>query len=347
MQEQAVRIVESVIEITQSRDRELIGCSLGRTILEMLPCREVTLYHLHQRREPVVLVLGIHVDSSGEIALPGRGAGTFPPISAALSDGIIRAMISEAAVEVPTAAGGASHVIYPLFRGRDTLSGFCVLRRDAVVENERSLVCGMLKIYENFLALLDESQSDKLTGLLNRHTFDDQIMKIIANPVSRPSRIQLRPGEVPRKPADETFTYWLALVDIDHFKAVNDTHGHIAGDDVLIRLARIMRSQFRSDDLVFRYGGEEFIVVIRAKERRDAVTALERFRRNVESQEFPKVGRMTVSIGFTQISRYQAPAAFLDAADKALYHSKANGRNRTSCHEELVASGVLPADRRR
>ncbi len=345
MQDQAVRIVESVIEITQSRDRELIGSSLGRTILELLPCREVTLYHLQRRKEPVELMMEIHIDASGEVVVPGNGTGVFPTISAELSDAIIRCMNGGDTVEVSSDGGAGSHVIYPLYLGRETLTGFCVLLRDARVEGERNLVCGMLKIYENFLSLLGESQSDRLTGLLNRQTFDDQIMKIIANPVNRPSAIQLRPGELPRRLPDDTFTHWLAIVDIDHFKPVNDIHGHIAGDDVLVRLATIMKSQFRASDLVFRYGGEEFIVVLRAQARKDTMAALERFRHAVESHDFPKIGRMTVSAGVTQISRYQAPAAFLDAADRALYYSKAHGRNQTSCYEELVESGNFVVNR--
>jgi diguanylate cyclase (GGDEF)-like protein len=343
VQEQAVRIVESVIEITQSRDRLLIGSSLGRTIFEMLPCREITMYHLLQRRDPVELALSIHVDATGEVFTSETGSSSFPTLTAELSDGIIRCLNEERLVEVPGGGetGIGDFVVYPFFSRRDALGGFLVLRRDRRSEDEEAVVTGLLKIHENFVALLDESQSDRLTGLLNRQTFEDRIMKIIANPFSRPATIRLEPGQVPRRPADETFSYWLALLDIDHFKSVNDTHGHVRGDDVLIALSWIMRKHFRSDDLVFRYGGEEFIVILRAPGRNDTEIALERFRRVIERHEFPVVGRLTVSVGYTQISRYQPPASFLECADRALYHAKRNGRNRICCYESLVGEGEI------
>ena len=338
MKDRVVLIVENVIEITRYRDRDLIVNSLGRTIFEMVPSREVAFYHLRTKRDPVELTLGVRIDSSGDMVAGVIGSTS---LSAEVSEGIIESIATGSIVEAAALNGETTHTIFPVFRRQEDLVGFLVLRRDDAIGNHKGLVLGLLKIYDNYLSLLDESQSDQLTGLLNRQTFDDRILKIIANPLSKPSCVQLRKGKTPRRVPDETFVYWLSILDIDHFKKVNDLFGHLAGDQVLILLARMLTSLFRSDDLVFRYGGEEFIVLLRAPAREDALKALERFRTAVEGFDFPEVGRVTVSIGYTRISRYQAPAIFLGHADQALYYSKEHGRNRTSNYEELIGSGAL------
>ena len=341
MKDRVVLIVENVIEITRYRDRDLIVNSLGRTIFEMIPSREVAFYHLRAKRDPVELGLGVRIDSSGDMVTTMIGSTS---LSAELSDGIIESIGTGSIVEAASLNGETPHTIFPVFRRKEHLAGFLVLRHEGALGDHKGLVLGMLKVYDNYLSLLDESQSDPLTGLLNRQTFDDQILKIIANPLSKPSYVQLRKGENSRRVPDETFVYWLSILDIDRFKKINDLFGHLAGDQVLVLLARLITSQFRSDDLVFRYGGEEFIVLLRAPAREDALKALERFRTVVEGTTFTGVGQVTVSIGYTVISCYQAPAFFLGHADRALYYSKEHGRNRTSNYEELIGSGALKED---
>src|SRR3546814_19890916 len=83
--------------------------------------------------------------------------------------------------------------------------------------------------------------------------------------------------------------YWLAVADIDHFKRINDTLGHLYGDEVLLLLAQVMKRSFRHDDLLFRFGGEEFVIVISAPDRGSANIAFDKFRRNVETFTFPQV----------------------------------------------------------
>ena len=82
--------------------------------------------------------------------------------------------------------------------------------------------------------------------------------------------------------------YWLGVVDIDHFKRVNDGFGHLIGDEVLVLVARIMRQSFRHYDRLYRFGGEEFVVLLRGGDEEDAKAAFERFRTNVESYLFPR-----------------------------------------------------------
>jgi len=133
------------------------------------------------------------------------------------------------------------------------------------------------------------------------------------------------------------------VVDIDHFKQVNDQYGHLYGDEVLILMANILRASFRSHDRVFRFGGEEFVILLRSTTYVDACKIFDRFRQHVEEYDFPQVGKVTVSLGFVGIS-HETPVVILGHADQALYHAKKNGRNRVCFYDDLVTSGVLSSE---
>jgi diguanylate cyclase (GGDEF)-like protein len=194
-------------------------------------------------------------------------------------------------------------------------------------------------IYQNQLSILNESECDRLTGLLNRKTFDDKIAKILL--ANRDSSDRKMPVEHRRMLRPKKGTNWLAMLDIDHFKRINDTFGHLYGDEVLLLLSRLMKKSFRNADLLFRYGGEEFIVVLPSLEVQDVWVTLERFRKAVESFPFPQVGKVTVSIGFVDMGSQYVPATVVGHADQALYYAKRNGRNRICSYEDLIAAGEL------
>ena len=133
------------------------------------------------------------------------------------------------------------------------------------------------------------------------------------------------------------------MVDIDFFKSVNDNYGHLIGDEVLLLLSRLMRSTLRFHDQLYRFGGEEFVVLIPCDTESNAATALERLRQNAESYAFPQVGRLTVSIGFDMILPNDSPTSALERADRAVYHAKAHGRNQVCSYRDLLAQGHLAA----
>ncbi len=196
-----------------------------------------------------------------------------------------------------------------------------------------------LKTYANLLRLIDEKDRDRLTGLLNRQTFENTISKLCT--VSKQESLKSRGCEG---------SSWIAILDIDHFKNVNDTFGHIIGDEVLILFSRLMAASFRYSDIVFRFGGEEFTVILTGCDRQGAEESLERFRKTVENYLFPQVGQITVSIGFELLDDSLPPTMKLENADQALYHAKQNGRNKvvafsdienTDDHEEHLGSVEL------
>ena len=145
-------------------------------------------------------------------------------------------------------------------------------------------------------------------------------------------------GASPAEPVQQ----WLAVVDIDHFKQVNDRFGHLYGDEVLILLANILRTSFRSHDRVFRFGGEEFVVLLRSTTLATAHRVFNRFRLAVQEYAFPQVGNVTVSLGFVSTTR-GSPVEILGQADQALYYAKEHGRNQVCFYDDLIASGQLAA----
>jgi diguanylate cyclase (GGDEF)-like protein len=166
--------------------------------------------------------------------------------------------------------------------------------------------------------------TDSLTGVYNRRTF-----KELAEPLL--SRARRTRGPVS-----------LLLLDLDHFKRVNDTHGHLAGDDVLEGFARLARTCLRKEDLLARYGGEEFVVLLPGAAETAALALAERIREEVANTPL-RAGEnevhITVSIGLAGESGEQLPSleGLLGRADQALYGAKAQGRN---C---VVTSAPQPA----
>jgi len=189
-----------------------------------------------------------------------------------------------------------------------------VIIRGHLQESEYRIIANLFQVYQRLVELLDSKERDNLTHLHNRQTMDlilDQVFDFYQG----------------RDLASEDKFSWVAILDIDHFKEVNDTFGHLYGDEVLIIFSRIMEKTFRHTDFIFRYGGEEFLVIINRVTREGAHLALERFRKAVEDYEF-SFGKITVSIGYTFVNPKVNQRNLLEFADSALYTAKSTGRNR-------------------
>lgn len=184
----------------------------------------------------------------------------------------------------------------------------------------------MLAAYNYLNHMLYSAEIDPLTGLMNRLAFERLLNQAT-------------------KSSDSLVTHdaatFFVLVDVDFFKKINDSFGHLYGDEVLILLARMMSESFRSMDWLFRYGGEEFAIVLHDVSYEDALHALERFRVKVESTPFPQVEQVTVSIGFSRMVQSEPVSSLIDRADNALYFAKNHGRNQVQNYDNLVAQGLI------
>jgi len=189
---------------------------------------------------------------------------------------------------------------------------------------------GMIKIHANYAKLLFDSERDTLTGLYNRKKMEQKMSELLSARISGFNREQ-----------DKGKADYMAVFDIDHFKRVNDNHGHLIGDEVLLIFSGLVRNALRDADWVFRYGGEEFVALIKGVSPEVISVILERIRAKVQNHPFPQVGQVTVSVGYTPIIDQVLPPHVFEEADKALYYAKEHGRNQVCDYRELVASGEL------
>lgn len=199
-----------------------------------------------------------------------------------------------------------------------------VLVKGSLNKEDSEQLAGLFKVYERLVILLDSKERDNLTHLHNRQTMD-----LILNQVFE--YYQTSGAECEDKRS------WVALLDIDHFKSVNDNFGHLYGDEVLILFSGLMEKTFRHTDFLFRYGGEEFLVIINRVSKEGVEQALERFRKEVESFKFA-FGKVTVSIGYTFVNPNVDQRSLLEYADAALYTAKSNGRNRIEYEDQKKSS---------
>lgn len=233
-------------------------------------------------------------------------------------------------------SGGPSITVFPLASNAATVAVLEISTGEPLSEDSQRLVTGVLRLYLNFQNLLDYGERDALTELLNRKTFDGAFLKAT---IEQQLAVENTQGD--RRDATGAGSYWLVMIDIDHFKRVNDNYGHLIGDEVLLLLARLMRAHFRFHDQLYRFGGEEFVVLMRCNGEAEAAGVLERLRGTTERHIFPQVGTITISIGFTEIKTGDTPSGAFERADKAVYHAKAHGRNQVCSHAALIASGAL------
>jgi diguanylate cyclase (GGDEF)-like protein len=154
------------------------------------------------------------------------------------------------------------------------------------------------------------SVTDRLTGLFNRRKLDE----VLDEELIRCRRYNVE--------------FAVIIMDIDHFKHVNDSHGHQAGDAVLQQMAQILRDGTRDADALARFGGEEFVIVCRHSSLDGAVETADRVREAIAAHEFPDVGRLTSSFGVAACCEGDSAKSLLERADSALYRAKAAGRNR-------------------
>lgn len=332
-------LIKHLVGITGHRDHSLLDVSVVGALYDLVGAVQVRALEIFRFREewyvrPRVWVQDGQVVASEETFGTDHGGeliSDFRALSACISEHINSAE--------ETTAEGDFMLWLPVWLDGKVSSCLQITNSTPYSTHTRDVIEGILGVYRNYQSLLDYSERDSLTGLLNRKTFDEKFSKMVAGGI--PEEPQLDKVGSERRQRADIQEQWLAVVDIDHFKRVNDQFGHLYGDEVLILVANLLRDSFRAQDRVFRFGGEEFVILLRSTTREDAWKIFDRFRANVEKHEFPQVGQVTVSLGFAAINQSETPVVILGHADQALYYAKANGRNRVSNYEELVASGSL------
>jgi len=190
----------------------------------------------------------------------------------------------------------------------------------------RARIRSALRVQQLMQMLAQKAQIDGLTGLWNRAHFDDRLAEEVAGHV--------RTGR----------PFTLVLCDLDHFKSLNDTHGHPAGDAVLEKFSLILTKTLRRSDIACRYGGEEFGLILRETDAEQARPLIERVRETLAETHWPKhpERQITASFGVCDgpASKSAEPAAWLETVDKALYEAKRLGRNRLYIFGDPIPDGA-------
>lgn len=162
----------------------------------------------------------------------------------------------------------------------------------------------------NYEKLQNLAVTDNLTGLYNRTKLDE----VLNYELDRSKRFN--------------YCFSFLLIDIDHFKIVNDTYGHQVGDDFLIEFTTLINNNSRSTDYFFRWGGEEFVVICPEVDKENILIHAEKLRQKIESHKFQSIGNKTVSIGVTLSRSDDSIDSLVKRADEALYKAKNSGRNK-------------------
>ena len=332
-------ILQNLVEMTGHRDHlrlEVSVLTTLQTLAGMVQVRSLEIFYqgdqLYYRPRTWLNASGQWVNANVEASSDSqrRPVTELPALDACLKTG------TETAT---TQLSKGRHALWlPVWMNDKVNTCLEVIQSRPFSAQKIDTVKHVFQVFRNYQSLLDYSERDALTGLLNRKTFDEQFSREAAPDPSRPVAQELSVDS--EESSEGPQRQWLAVIDIDHFKQVNDRFGHLYGDEVLILLANILRSSFRSHDRIFRFGGEEFVVLLRSTSLARAHKVFNRFRKNVEDHYFPQVGQVTVSVGFVD-AETGSPVETLGRADQALYFAKENGRNQVRYYEDLVAAGLL------
>ena len=330
--------IDQIAGLTDARDRDALEYTLASVMFGLTGANSLSMWRVAPRDDGPELRCCVSLGSEHCAKCEGpqcslRGGGVKPlqaePALAACykTKRHLRARLD---------ACGLYRDVFPVANGHGVVRLVEILRAAPMCEDEERLVFGLLRIYRNHLGILDYGDCDDLTGLFNRRTFDDKFRAL----VSPKQGLRRTAPSKPRRAGDETRGAHLAMIDLDFFKRVNDRFGHPYGDEALVLLARLLSEGFRDTDRLFRFGGDEFLVLLPGADSTAAAAALERFRVSVENFDFPRAGRLTVSIGYTAARKSDSGADAIARADQALYAAKAQGRNRVCCFEALADGAV-------
>jgi diguanylate cyclase (GGDEF)-like protein len=316
--------IEALVDLTGRHNKQALTACLVENVHKIAASSTISVYEVFSApgdRDPTDNPSGMVVRNTSNSVWLGE------PL--ALHEGFTECIATKQVVRLMRENPVSTRIVFPVSGARDFI-GLLVIDCDGADAESLYMIEALSQVWKSQQFLLDRNEKDGLTGLLNRQALESRMPRLFGE----------NPGNLQSEPEPPT-SKCLAMLDLDKFKKVNDKYGHLFGDEVLVHFAGLMNKSFRPYDELFRYGGEEFVVILQNAELKLALSILERFRNVVEMYDYPRVGRKTVSIGVIQIDPGEMPSTLLDRADKALYYAKQHGRNRVCAYEHLVTSGQL------
>ena len=335
-------VLKKLGSMTAIRDTFLVEQSLLRTLGPLLGVLEASLYRVDENGG---VLRSLNHRRTLEVGENGAHRATERIEEVAndrnVPDNVRKLLDNSRLLDKPCSQKSGDNLLicFPLYGG-EAIRGYFVFERDReTTPVEDAVINGILEVFSNYYDLLDTSQRDQLTGLFNRYSLEinlDRLWNLLSARMK-----EVNSGKEKSRRNKTPQTYWLGVLDIDHFKKINDTYGHIIGDEVLILVSRLLEKSFRQSDLLYRFGGEEFIAIIAADDVDAATLAFDRARKAVGTFQFPQVGNVTLSGGFTGADPMVLPQEVISRADSSLYVAKNMGRNRICYYGTLVREGIL------
>jgi diguanylate cyclase (GGDEF)-like protein len=309
-------VLESIVQMTERCQLDSLAESLVSTVREMVNVEQVESLKVDSHLEPDEVINNL-------ITLSAESA----------ADVLVECLKSCSTVKL--SSGVFEQIAIPILL-KDAVVMILWITSEHFSAQDVQMLKGFSKVYENFLSIVIESETDPLTGLLNRKAFLPRLIK-----VARLIKEELDDYAVtPQESALSSKRYWLCIFDIDKFKVINDTFGHLYGDEILIDFVKVMKATFSELDSMFRFGGDEFVIIMSKRNKAEMMKLCEEFSHKLSIHHGKEV-QVTISMGIIEINSVEESSELLMKADKALYYVKETGRNNIGIYEDLIQDGSI------
>jgi diguanylate cyclase (GGDEF)-like protein len=342
-------LIEHILRLTDHRERDLLEMTLAKALIDLLPVQRIVIARVIREdgEKRWFEVMRLDARGGGKVADPLRiDFASLPRLEDAKDR--LNCLQSQTELEIAWAGEDGPRITYfPLFEDtRKDDEGVIEVHSEAVLTREASQAIDQLRrIYRNMYRLLEYSDRDALTGLLNRKSLDNAFYSAVLEALDGVCGESIPVAAVVDSAVERRHrvpaNYWLGSAVVDNFGLLNDKHGHLIAEEVLLLVARIMNNTFRTYDQIYRFGGEHFGVLMHCPLEEVVLSAFERFRANVEKFNFPQVGRVTVSCGFTSVMADDSPPTALEKTERAVEFARKQGGNQAASHLGLVRRGFF------
>lgn len=347
-------LTEHLIKLTDHRDRSLLELTLSKALIDLLPIDRVVIARVMSEEgvKRWLEIATLDARGGGKVTDPLRVNFQTLRLLEDAKDRL-HCLRTRSRVEIAWAGEEGPRITYiPLFTdSRTDDEGVIEIHSGSVLTAAQLQSVGELhRVFCNMYSLLAYSDRDALTGLLNRKSLDDTFYSAVldelgeglqTNVAAKSKESTLVANQEQERRHRVPPNYWLGTVSVDHFGRIGDKSGHLIAEEVLLLVARIMNNTFRTYDRIYRFGGEQYAVLMHCPDEALVLAAFERFRGNMERFNFPQVGRVTASGGFTRITANDSPSTALERAERTVDYAQHHGGNKVFSHIDLVRKGFF------
>lgn len=338
-------LIENILKLTDHRDRDLLELTLSKALIDVLPVQRIIIARViaDNGEKRWLEVARLDANGGGRFLDPERADFQSLALLNEQPDRV-RCLVTRDVVEVAMFGefGPRLHLL-PLFsESRPDDEGVIEVHGSGPLNAAALQAIDQLRrIYRNMYALLEHSDRDALTGLLNRNSLDSAFYSAVLEDMDGET---LAANDLPVSPGQERrhrvpANYWLGSVQVDEMSAIRLAHGNVVADSITKLVGRVLSNTFRTYDRLYRFEGVHFGVLMHCPDEVLTLSAFERARLNVEKFNFPQVGRVTISGGFTSVQLDDNPGSALEKTALALHFAQRSGGNQCCSQLGLARRG--------